>query len=81
MPHNLLTASMRPRVFPAEDPFWPDDVVKTLEASMRPRVFPAEDVLAQHLAHLGPRASMRPRVFPAEDTAGGDGNYNLPPLQ
>ena len=42
-PRQPPPASMRPRVFPAED----EDSMKTKkelqEASMRPRVFPAED--------------------------------------
>ena len=38
---------MRPRVFPAEDPYITREQVKDmLHASMRPRVFPAEDVVA-----------------------------------
>ena len=38
-----MQASMRPRVFPAEDQGAETDVLKALRASMRPRVFPAED--------------------------------------
>ena len=37
-------ASMRPRVFPAEDPGLPLRPGPRYRASMRPRVFPAEDV-------------------------------------
>ena len=64
-------ASMRPRVFPAEDADPGVWTGYTADASMRPRVFPAEDprVAACSLQPLG--ASMRPRVFPAEDTIGG----------
>ena len=43
-----MTASMRPRVFPAEDS---QDVVKqgaAAKASMRPRVFPAEDFSSRY---------------------------------
>ena len=36
-------ASMRPRVFPAEDPGSTHRTSRTSWASMRPRVFPAED--------------------------------------
>ena len=36
-------ASMRPRVFPAEDPVAGPVVGADCLASMRPRVFPAED--------------------------------------
>ena len=46
-----VPASMRPRVFPAEDP--PVAILLDppyLQASMRPRVFPAEDFRAS----LGP---------------------------
>ena len=39
-------ASMRPRVFPAEDmKLVSTDTTPAVEASMRPRVFPAEDPL------------------------------------
>ena len=40
----LLHASMRPRVFPAEDSILDDEPDHAPFASMRPRVFPAEDV-------------------------------------
>ena len=61
-------ASMRPRVFPAEDRRVDDDGNLVLPASMRPRVFPAEDLLGPRQFALEYRgASMRPRVFPAED--------------
>ena len=40
---RLVFASMRPRVFPAEDPLFPSNHAPSLAASMRPRVFPAED--------------------------------------
>ena len=40
-----LLASMRPRVFPAEDLPPPQRRPELLVASMRPRVFPAEDLL------------------------------------
>ena len=36
-------ASMRPRVFPAEDPGAVSSPCGCRSASMRPRVFPAED--------------------------------------
>ena len=36
-------ASMRPRVFPAEDETRPGSRRERRQASMRPRVFPAED--------------------------------------
>ena len=36
---------MRPRVFPAEDPFSVKLVAHAVFASMRPRVFPAEDTV------------------------------------
>ena len=61
-------ASMRPRVFPAEDMSYRKQGDEWYWASMRPRVFPAED--PQVLATTAVRlllASMRPRVFPAED--------------
>ena len=38
-----VTASMRPRVFPAEDERRLKAEIAAIEASMRPRVFPAED--------------------------------------
>ena len=63
-------ASMRPRVFPAEDA--DDGGARTPEevlASMRPRVFPAEDAGGDDQGRPEPHASMRPRVFPAEDRA------------
>ena len=37
-------ASMRPRVFPAEDVRALAIGVRQIKASMRPRVFPAEDI-------------------------------------
>ena len=40
---RLLVASMRPRVFPAEDDEGADPAEHRGAASMRPRVFPAED--------------------------------------
>ena len=60
-------ASMRPRVFPAEDQDGADRGVGAVEASMRPRVFPAEDWAERGEPPRATRASMRPRVFPAED--------------
>ena len=61
-------ASMRPRVFPAEDStLLAAAVAAVTAASMRPRVFPAEDVSTIHDSDSGTHASMRPRVFPAED--------------
>ena len=41
--HVWIDASMRPRVFPAEDPRRRRSQSMPLVASMRPRVFPAED--------------------------------------
>ena len=62
---------MRPRVFPAEDPFGLlTDGIPEAGASMRPRVFPAEDRCRHRTRSPGRRASMRPRVFPAEDAPG-----------
>ena len=40
----LSAASMRPRVFPAEDDADRRLVAVPIRASMRPRVFPAEDI-------------------------------------
>ena len=42
-PVTSFIASMRPRVFPAEDPALLVALPGELVASMRPRVFPAED--------------------------------------
>ena len=68
---NFRLASMRPRVFPAEDCGKVNLAAGWQYASMRPRVFPAEDLaIAQPLqATNAVIASMRPRVFPAEDCA------------
>ena len=65
----MARASMRPRVFPAEDgeAGRPEDGAG--EASMRPRVFPAEDAREPAWMRQQRLASMRPRVFPAEDSA------------
>ena len=61
-------ASMRPRVFPAEDIRGRVGNPRRFPAaSMRPRVFPAEDDAAPRLPSCDRAASMRPRVFPAED--------------
>ena len=63
-----LRASMRPRVFPAEDAAGGGHHQGEPEsASMRPRVFPAEDSCGEQGAQDTTGASMRPRVFPAED--------------
>ena len=62
-----LDASMRPRVFPAEDFVEPRHEVLGALASMRPRVFPAEDEQVEVARDTMSAASMRPRVFPAED--------------
>ena len=62
-----VAASMRPRVFPAEDPESGPSARHRRAASMRPRVFPAEDVRRTQVARVAGGASMRPRVFPAED--------------
>ena len=40
---EMVVASMRPRVFPAEDPHLRIVAPDRRRASMRPRVFPAED--------------------------------------
>ncbi len=61
------SASMRPRVFPAEDMRTNRRVRGAVPASMRPRVFPAEDAVPPALLAIDRTASMRPRVFPAED--------------
>ena len=60
-------ASMRPRVFPAEDRQPSGHTREVGIASMRPRVFPAEDPLGRDPDPAVADASMRPRVFPAED--------------
>ena len=60
-------ASMRPRVFPAENFHPTEDRVLSTAASMRPRVFPAENVPASERIAIPRLASMRPRVFPAEN--------------
>ena len=66
---RVVAASMRPRVFPAEDRSTHDYRRGEDAASMRPRVFPAEDgVGIGDRAGRVERASMRPRVFPAEDS-------------
>ena len=63
-----MVASMRPRVFPAEDRRQDASSDRQAVASMRPRVFPAEDFIAGAGTWSRQRvASMRPRVFPAED--------------
>ena len=64
-------ASMRPRVFPAEDLYALPELIAIHVASMRPRVFPAEDEAATARAAAVGDASMRPRVFPAEDGVEG----------
>ena len=50
----MPNASMRPRVFPAEDGETLNKACAALEASMRPRVFPAEDAI-HSLARSGRR--------------------------
>ena len=60
-------ASMRPRVFPAEDERGQVVERPPAAASMRPRVFPAEDGQSWRQTRGDQVASMRPRVFPAED--------------
>ena len=68
LPPRRLAASMRPRVFPAEDRTQRRRSVRPARrASMRPRVFPAEDQTAHDARERQQGASMRPRVFPAED--------------
>ena len=65
---TCCVASMRPRVFPAEDVRFLEARLVVGLASMRPRVFPAEDLCYRPLnPPEKPLASMRPRVFPAED--------------
>ena len=65
-----IGASMRPRVFPAEDADLPRALLDRVDhASMRPRVFPAEDGVETWDVRQAEHASMRPRVFPAEDAA------------
>ena len=64
---RVAIASMRPRVFPAEDSGGEIVIDSRLDASMRPRVFPAEDVVWDGDRVVVDDASMRPRVFPAED--------------
>ena len=66
---GVSRASMRPRVFPAEDDTETAiPAVEADDASMRPRVFPAEDAQAGADLRRRGEASMRPRVFPAEDS-------------
>ena len=65
--HLGCAASMRPRVFPAEDSRAAAGSCRARSASMRPRVFPAEDAGHRSQARYRDGASMRPRVFPAED--------------
>ena len=64
---GIELASMRPRVFPAEDAALLERRGLLAAASMRPRVFPAEDVFNRPWTSICHSASMRPRVFPAED--------------
>ena len=66
---QVSRASMRPRVFPAEDGRRRSGSPAAPAASMRPRVFPAEDGPDVAVAVGGRHASMRPRVFPAEDVS------------
>ena len=68
---ETIEASMRPRVFPAEDVRrGPNERSHRRHASMRPRVFPAEDDGCSRCCNgVQCAASMRPRVFPAEDEA------------
>ena len=71
-------ASMRPRVFPAEDAQRAVRSRTADDASMRPRVFPAEDIHRRADHARGLLASMRPRVFPAEDVVVPAGLVVLP---
>ena len=68
---GVPVASMRPRVFPAENVElgYCAQSASGQRASMRPRVFPAEDTLVTITTETvdNTRASMRPRVFPAEN--------------
>ena len=66
-----LRASMRLRVFPAEDYRAGGRRGGPHHASMRPRVFPAEDSTLTKKLKAVREASMRPRVFPAEDAHDG----------
>ena len=72
-PSSVQPASMRPRVFPAEDRQRVGTVVADEPASMRPRVFPAEDRRRPTPYVSVVDASMRPRVFPAEDCSAAEG--------
>ena len=74
---RVIPASMRPRVFPAEDPLHGPRRERRSNASMRPRVFPAEDQEERPARGAENRASMRPRVFPAEDARVRYGRANL----
>ena len=74
-------ASMRPRVFPAEDVLPARQPDRGIVASMRPRVFPAEDLRDVYVTTAAARASMRPRVFPAEDGITPTADAHLATLQ
>ena len=64
------TASMRPRVFPAEDSKFVGQSEQQIRASMRPRVFPAEDRACTRPPSIGPwsfnEAAGIPRGRPSE---------------
>ncbi len=70
LPDEIVTlglASMRPRLFTAEN-IVDDGGFRWLgEASMRPRLFTAENLRARGLQGTAPSASMRPRLFTAEN--------------
>ena len=71
---EITGASMRPRVFPAEDrPSHPSVAAALIrtrcfnEAAGIPRGRPRIALTPNDIEPLRPHASMRPRVFPAED--------------
>ena len=65
---QIPLASMRPRVFPAEDTRRPGGGLPASGASMRPRVPPGKAGYPLCFRRQpADSASMRPRVFPAED--------------
>ena len=82
MQFRIFIASMRPRVFPAEDEPLVNVIDGSIRASMRPRVFPAEDDRqTPGSTSTISLASMRPRVFPAEDVCAGHDSGQVLVLQ
>ena len=81
LPLGSGAASMRPRVFPAEDLVVSEAAPRRHVASMRPRVFPAEDAEEGAAEEGAAEASMRPRVFPAEDVDRAEGRGAATQLQ